>query len=587
MSNIKLSEIDIGVLVIYFMVIIAVGIWNRKRASKNIETYFLGGKALPWWALGMSSAAGSFDISGTMWVVSIMFLFGMKSWWIFAMFAFFIGAFLMSYMGRWLRRTNVMTAAEVLKARFGQNRGGVVSRTAYAIMAVIFMIFMIGMAFQGTGKFAATFLPFTPTQCAIGLFLITTIYVVLGGFISVIFTDVIQGVILSICSIIMAVIAFNNINPEILHANFSTSLLPRWRMPELAGTMHESYEMFGILCVVWFMTGFLMSLGAAGGGGFAEQRYLASPNTEHAAKTGAAHAFFYTFKYVMIAAITFLAISNLTNAEDPERILPTVLRDIVPKGIRGFMIAGFLAAFMSTFSTVVNVGASMVVRDLVQPFRSKSSQKTLILYSYFASIGIVTFGIVIGLQASSIDQIWSWIVIGLNASFIIPNLLRWYWWRLNGWGYAIGSLSGLILSLVVLFRPETPRYIYGPAINIISLIGCIAGSLLTKPIDKNVLLEFFRKVKPKGFWKPIRLASGLTNEALNENLDKSSIIVLNVVVGSIAILVYYLTFIYLIGHWYLYSLVSFGIAVITTLILYNTWYKKLKFDQQEENRERK
>jgi len=583
MANIKLAAIDIAMLVGYFVLVLFVGFWLRKRASKNLEEYFLGGKTLPWWALGISSAAGSFDISGTMWVVSLFYIFGMKTWWILSSFAFFIGAFLMSYMGRWLRRTNVMTAAELLKARFGHDKGGVFARTIYASIAVIFLIFMVAIAFKGTGKFAATFLPFTPTQCALGLFIITTTYVVVGGFTSVVFTDVMQGVILAISSIIVGVIAFTSVDTEILHANFATSLIPEWRMPELVGTMHEGYEMFGILSIVWLMSGILMATGAAGGGGFAEQRYFASPNSTHASKTGFGHAFFYVFRYIMIASITFLAISGLVSLDDPERILPTILRDILPMGIRGFVIAGFVAAFMSTFSTIVNVGASMIVRDLIQPFSPKTSQKTLVLYSYISSIGIVVIGIIIGFNAESINQIWAWLIVGLNGSYLIPNILRWFWWRLNAWGYAIGALSGMLLSLIVVIRPETPIYIYAPAINIVTLIGCVAGSLLTKSTDKNILLEFYRNVKPKGFWKPIRIASGLTNEELNKNLDKTSIILTNVVVGSIAILVFYLTFMFLIGHWYLYSLISLIIAVVAFRILYSTWYKKLVFEQLEEN----
>ena len=580
MANIKLSAVDIGILIAYFIMVISVGIWFRKRASKNIEEYFLGGKTLPWWALGMSSAAGSFDISGTMWVVSLFYIFGMKAWWIIASFAFFIGAFLMSYLGRWLRKTNVMTAAELLKARFGKDKGGVFARTTFAVIAVIFLIFMIAIAFKGTGKFAATFLPFSPTQCAIGLFIITTIYVVIGGFTSVVFTDVMQGVILAISSIIVGIIAFNNVDPVILHANFSTSLLPEWQMPELKGTMHEGYEMFGILSFLWLMSGILMATGSAGGGGFAEQRYFASPNTIQASKTGFGHAFFYVFRYIMIASITFLAISGLVSIDDPERILPTILRDILPGGIRGFVIAGFVGAFMSTFSTIVNVGASMIVRDLIQPFRPKSSQKTLVIYSYIASVSIVALGILIGFHAESINQIWAWLIVGLNGSYLIPNILRWFWWRLNSWGYAIGALSGMLLSLIVIVKPDTPIYVYAPAITIVTLITSIVGSLLTKPTEKNVLLKFYRDVRPKGFWKPIRNDSGLTKEELNFNLNKTSIILINVIVGSISILVFYLTFMFLVGHWYLYFTISLIITIIGGSILYSTWYKKLKYEQE-------
>lgn len=574
MLEISLSKIDLSVILIYFILVLVIGFWYRKKSSKSLESYFLGNKTIPWWALATSGSVSNFDITGTMWIVSILYLLGMKAFWVFWMFAFLTSAFLMSYMGKWIRRTNVMTAVELMKVRFGGGYGGRFARTAAAVMASVFLTFCIGYSFRGVGKFATIYLPFTPNQCAIGIMGVTTIYVVLGGFTSVIITDVIQAVILNIAGIVISILAFLYVDPVILNEKFSMSLLPVSRIPEVAETNYSSYEMFGILCVVWVMNGVLQSLGGCGGN-YGEQRFLATRNPREAAKAGAGWGVLLIIRWAMIAGITFLAISNQNKFSDIEQVLPVVLKDYIPVGIRGFIVAGLLAAFMSSFSSILNSGASIIIRDIVQPLVPQKNEKTMVALSYLATIAILLTGFGIGSQANSINQIWMWMIIGLNASLLVPNALRWYWWRMNGWGYAVGTLSGMLISIIVLFNPNTPIYIYGPLINIVALLGCILGSLFTPPIEKETILEFYNKVQPKGFWRPIKELSCPGLKEQTGETGNSNIMILNVIVASIGLFSFNIFPIYLIGHWYRNSIVAVSIAIFASVILYFTWYRKL------------
>ncbi|MHC4941988.1 MAG: sodium:solute symporter family transporter [Planctomycetota bacterium] len=574
MFDIDLPAIDLLMIVLYLVVVVCIGFWYRKRSARSMESYFQGNKSLPWWMLGLSGSVTNFDITGTMWLVSLIFLFGLKAFWIFWLWAFLIGAFLMSYMAKWIRRTNVMTAVELMRVRFGIGPGGRTARTAAGVMQVVLLLAMVGYAFQGVGKFFAAYLPFSPLQCACAIMGITALYVMAGGFRSVVATDVLQAVILNTGCIIVAILAFIHVDVEVLHQNVDLSLLPAWRIPEVEGTEHAGYELFGIMCLVWVATGLLISLGGAGGH-YAEQRFLSTRDEREAALAGAGWGIFLIFRWALVAGICFLAVCALSGTEDPEQVLPTILRDFMPPGLRGFVLAGLVAAFMSTFSSTLNAGASILVRDLIQPFAPNLREKALIRISYLVTAGFVVFGVLIGTQARSINQIWIWLTIGLNASIILPNVLRWYWWRMNGWGYAAGIFSGMLVSLIVLFMPETPAYVYGPVIHVIALLGCISGSLLTRPVEDEILINFYRQVKPKGFWKPVRAKSGMDEQELSQGIEKTGRIVINVILGTAALFSASVLPFYLIGHWFLEGGLCLAVLLAAVIALYFTWYRPL------------
>jgi Na+/proline symporter len=254
-----------------------------------------------------------------------------------------------------------------------------------------------------------------------------------------------------------------------------------------------------------------------------------------------------------------------------------VLRDYLWPGVRGLVIAGLLAAFMSTFSATVNAAASYIVRDLFQPLaRVRSESRWTIRASYVATVAVVLVGTLMGMSVTSIGQIWNWIMMELGAAFVIPNVLRWYWWRMNGWGYAAGTLLGLAGAVVVPFLPEGPQmHVTFPSICAVSLAGCLFGTWLTQPTDKAVLIAFYRGVRPFGFWGQIRVQSGLSQEQLHDPAESMWLTVFNVVVASVAIIGVYLGPMYLVGHWYVQGAVWLGGAAAAMVLLYFTWYTNL------------
>ncbi|MBI9069499.1 MAG: sodium:solute symporter, partial [Salinivirgaceae bacterium] len=226
----KLDLLDIIILFGYLGLTIFIGYFLSKKASKSIKNYFLGGNKIPWYMLGISNASGMFDITGTMWTVTILFVYGLKSVWLPWLWPVWNQVFLMMFLAVWLRRSNVMTGAEWLRTRFGNNRGSELSHIVVVIFALVAVIGFITYGFKGVGKFAEIFFPWN-LEFSVGSFLIsnanvyaiiimgiTTFYVVKGGMYSVVFTEVLQFFIMTIACFLVGYIAFTSVSAEQIHA---------------------------------------------------------------------------------------------------------------------------------------------------------------------------------------------------------------------------------------------------------------------------------------------------------------------------------------------------------------------------------
>ena len=190
--------IDQLIVFIYIGSMVAVGFLLRRRAGESDESYFLADRRLPWWLLSVSGSVSMYDVTGTMWVISLFYLYGVRSLWVHWLWGFMMGAFLMSYTGKWVRRSKVITGAQWMRTRFGPGREGEAARGVMTFMAILFAVSMIAYDFTGIGTFASVFFPgWSPQICGILIIGATTLYVVLGGQYSVAITQLAQTVILT------------------------------------------------------------------------------------------------------------------------------------------------------------------------------------------------------------------------------------------------------------------------------------------------------------------------------------------------------------------------------------------------------
>ena len=573
----QLNFVDFSVIILYLACMIGIGIAMRIRAARGVSSYFLGQRELPWWMLAASGSSSYFDITGTMWIVSLIYIMGMRAMWVQWMWGFLITVFFAVYMGKWINRSAVITGAEWMKTRFGEESAGETARLAYALLAVVTTVAFLAYDAVGIGKFAQVYLPFSRDACAAIILGATGIYIIIGGFYSVILTDFVQTIILSCGALIIAYLGFAHAGGEFFSKVSGEwfTLTPQWTIPSLKEIAEGQYYLFGALLIVWVVKGLLLS---AGGPQqlYDFQRFLSAKNSRDASKLGALWGILHTIRWPMAMGITVLALVGFAGATDPETVLPLVISKYLPIGIRGIVFAALLAAFMSTFSSTVNAGASYLVRDLYQRWINPAAkEKTLVYAGYLSSTLLIILGIVIGTQAKSIAQVFNWIMVSLGAGVVLPNFLRWYWWRLNGWGFTAGVISGIISSLVqVICFSSAPIYVYFPVLIGIGLIVSVMVSLLTKPTEERRLIEFYKIVQPCGFWKPITDKIRQIGPEFRKETPFAKDLV-NIILGLPWMLCLYLWPMYLIIHQYRQMWACLGVNVILGIGLYFTWYKNL------------
>ncbi len=591
----ELRSIDIAVLIFYLVTIVAVGLIVERRARGGISQYFLGGNEMPWWILSMSNAASMFDISGTIWLVSLLFVYGLKSIFIPWLWPVFNQIFLMAYLSIWLRRSGATTGAEWITLRFGSDRGAEASRISVVIFAFVSVIGFTGYAFVGIAKFAEIILPdaLAPHTYALIIVGATTLYTAVGGLYSVVLTDLVQFFVMIVCSLALGLIAMQRVPTEALAAavpagwedvTFGWTLNLDWStlMPVVQERINnDGYTLFGAFFMMVVFKGILVSM-AGPAPNYDMQRVLAAKNPREAAMmSGLVTVLLFAPRFFMVAGITILALTLLNTSAlhngqlDLEQVLPIVIRNYVPAGLAGLLIAGLFAAFMSTFAGTVNAAAAYLVNDVYKRYvRPEARDQEYVYAGYVSSLAVVAIGCLAGYYIKSVDEATQWIVSALWGGYAAANMLKWHWWRLNGYGYFWGMVAGLSGALGLLAFPHVNLWTAFPVLLALSTIGSVVGSLLTKPEEESVLVEFYMRTRPWGWWGPVHQAALRVDPEFEANRDFRWD-ALNVVTGiiwqtSLVALPIYVV----IRDWDL-AAVALGVVVATTALLKETWYDRL------------
>ena len=609
----NLHSIDIAIIFTYLVLTVLIGFWISKRASKDLDSYFLGSKSLPWYILGISNASGQFDITGTMLLVYFCFVYGLKSIWIPWMWPTFNQIFLMVYVGMWLRRSNVLTGAEWIKTRFGSGTGANLAHISVVLFALINVIGMIAYDFKGIGKFAQILLPWDlhENTYAMIILTITTLYVVKGGMYSVVLTEVLQFAIMTIASITVGVIAIHHVSPDMIDAVVPAgwqNLSFGWRLDlnwsgafdmVQSSITKDGFSLFTVIMMLMLFKGVMASM-AGPAPNYDMQRVLATRSPREASLMSATvNVVLYFPRYMLVAGLTVLALGPLretlqgmwkTAAQgggqpDFEQILPVVIQSsIIPVGLTGLLLAGLLAAFMSTFAATVNAGPAYIVNDIYKRFiNPTASNKSQIRMSYATSVLVVAVGIIFGFLTESITEVTLWIVGGLYGGYVAANLLKWHWWRFNGFGFFYGMIIGTIGAMVVPpivkhFWPGTNTLYAFPAIFLFSVLGCFLGTLLTKPEDEEILKDFYMTVRPWGFWKPILEKIKAENPGFEPNTGCRRHW-FNVTVGIIWQVTLVALPVYIVIQNPRGIVGTLAVLVATTLILKKSWFDHLPSDK--------
>lgn len=605
----KLTGLDIAIILVYLFSTVFIGIILKKQAQKSKSNYLLGGNTLPWYMLGISNASGMFDISGTMWLVTLLFVYGLKSIWIPWLWPVFNQIFLMVFLSIWLRRSNVTTGAEWMLTRFGRKKDSQMSHGIIVIFALINCLGFLAYGFIGLGKFMMIFIPwdivapfipfdvpeiYVPHLYGIAFTMFAVFYAILGGMTSIVWADVLQFLIMTVAAIVIGIIAMkalaaNTLNvPEGWHTPFFG-----WRLDDLdwRGIINEvndkiasdGYSLFTIFFWMMVFKGILLSL-AGPAPNYDMQKVLATKSPKDAAKmSGFVSVVLMPVRYFMIAGFAVLALIYYDQLHlvvagriDFEQILPSAISQFVPVGLMGLLLAGLLAAFNSTFAGTLNAAQAYIVNDIyLKYFRPDANEKQIRNLNYSSGIIVVIISIIFGIFAQDVNSVLQWIVSALYGSYVISNVLKWYWWRFNGYGYFWGMVAGIIPALIFPYLiKDTLDIWYFPWILLISLAGALAGTFLSKPTDEATLKSFYSTVNPWGFWKPIRLKVQAENPDFKPNKN-FGIDMFNVLMGTIAQTALIALPIYIVLQKSVPIWISSIIVVISAIVLKRTWWDKL------------
>jgi len=602
----ELHSVDICIIIAYLVAAVFVGWLISKRASKSIDAYFLGGRSLPWYIIGTSHGASGFDITGTMWFVTMLFTYGLKAAWIPWIWPLFDRVFRQVYLGPWIRRSNVLTGAEWMRTRFGTGVGGNLSHISVVIYALVASVGFLGYAFQGIGKFASVFFPWDLTwgpfsstdMYAIVILSITTAYLLMGGWFSVVLTDLLQFGLLTVASVFIAIVAIDRVSPEALSKVVPqgwNELFFGWKLNlDWSGLIQElnmkiqddGFSFFGIVIMMMLFKGLLVSM-AGPTPGYGMQHVLSTRNPREAALENWWMSIVQLVpRFLMITGIAVLGlvyfspqVNQMLGAGekfDFEKILPYVIRDFVPVGLVGVLLAGLLAAFMSTFDSTVNAGAAYIVNDIYKRYiRPDAAAKKYVYFGYISSVLLVVVAIVVGMHIKSIHDITTWITFALYGGYIAPNVLKWHWWRFNGYGYFAGMIGGVVAAIVpLLIAPDMNKMYILPFSFLAGAIASVVVTLRTPPESDAVLGSFYRNVRPWGFWNPVykKLLEKEPSLKRNEHFWRDAF---NVGIGIIWQLTLIIIPICLVMRQYRTMWLAILVLAVTSIIMKFTWYDKL------------
>ncbi|MBN1854241.1 MAG: hypothetical protein JW829_16045 [Pirellulales bacterium] len=575
--------LDLGILGGYFAAMILIGFLVHRRATRQLDSYYLANRAVPWWMLGLSGCSSYIDVGGTMAMVGVLFYLGLKSIWITHVFwGWFIISFYMAFQAKYIRRSGVMTFAEWNETRFGTTRDAEAARIAAAAFLLVLMVCNLMYMAVGTGKFVEEFLPLERWQSSLIVFGVVGIYVTLGGIVGVILTDIFQTILIALGAVVLTVLAFQTDIRAIQMASQSTGwyeLSPTWSLwSGYAQEVPESYRHYEALGPI-LLAGFLWMIFRllAGPNVWDFQFFLTTRNARDASLAAGLWTVGYTLRWFIGLAFLVLGLGMLGSQAgfDAEKIMPQVLHSL-PAGFRGIFLAVLLAALMSTLSAMINVTSSVVLNDFLKRYLSRHfSERQLVRLGQAASLAAITLGFLFSLSFKDVVSAWETMIFVVVTMILAPATMRWHWWRFGAKAFVWSMVASAVFILLQKLLVPNWSIQWTLAVDVLaSVVLTMLCGILLKPADLDVLVKFYAQVRPFGFWGPVRQEA--VKRGFVPKIDPMPRIdLLNGLLAALFQMALALVPFYLFLRqwpqmgWWLSILTGLGV------VLYFTWYKNL------------
>ena len=585
----NLELLDWIVILFYLLISIFIGVFLVKHKNNNITDFFVAGRSLPWWLLGTSIAATWFATDAPLAVTALVRTKGIYSNWLWWYLGTGIIMMVFFYAKNW-RRAEILTDAELIELRYSGSSASILRAFTAAFYGIFKNCITLGWVILAMMKFSSVMLGWSAEFALLITLTFALLHTLISGIKGVVILDMFHFSAGTISTIILAIIILINVGgpKELSNKIISSSDAPPGildMMPNLANI--GTIEMISFICLIG-----ILWLGQAQGDGFIVQRLFSAKNEKHAIKASlwfaVAGIVILTWPWIVVGlgSIIILPFSSASVEliSDPELAYPLMIAKVLPAGLKGLLVAAFMAAFMSTVDTHLCWGASYVVNDLYKRFINKTANDKH--YLLVSRISIVLLLILSGFAAWQMDSISNaWIyIIEIMSGVAIIGMLRWYWWRINAWSEIMSMISALLLAngLIILnfmhhiglinevlikklsfFYQDDYSLIRATLILVVSTILSLIVTLLTKPVESNHLIKFYNKIRPKGFWNPISKQIKNNNDS-NEEIKYSwfgfaiGVLFLNSILFSVGHLV--------IGNY----LISFLLLIIGLILAHFT-----------------
>ena len=576
----KMATIDWVVIGSYFFIALFIGIWASKKAANDTRSFFLAGQEMPWWLLGISMVATTFSTDTPNLVTDLVRQKGVSGnwgWWAFLL----TGMLTVFVYAKLWRRSNVLTDIEFYELRYSGKAAAFLRGFRALYLGLIFNVLVMGTVSLAAIKFGEIILGWKGWQTLLVACSITLTYSTLGGLKAVIITDFVQFILAMIGSILAMFYIINlpqigGIKNLTQHENVidNLSLLPNLSDPSVWVPV-----MLVPLAVQWWASYYPGA--EPGGGGYIAQRMFSAKDEKNAIGAtllfNIAHYALRPWPWIIIALSSLIVFPELADIQRAFPDLPSnklghdvaypAMLSLLPSGLLGLVAASLIAAFMSTMSTQLNLGASYLVNDFYKRFiNQQASENQMVRMGRIFTIISIIFGAGLGLILTSASQAFE-LLLMIGAGTGLIYLLRWFWWRINAYTEIVAMISSLIIAYYFNFLSHNLASWQEIVIGaLLTTIIWIIATFLTPPDDEETLKNFVKKVNPGG--------PGWKNFSSNKMKEKWSVPIglLCMLLGSISVYGALLGVGSLIYGHYKTAALLISLTAVSSFALFKVWF---------------
>ncbi|WP_086475648.1 MULTISPECIES: sodium:solute symporter family protein [Arenibacter] len=596
----ELSTLDYSFIIVFFSIVLFIGVYVSKKSGSSSSEYFLSGRTMPWWLLGLSMVATTFSTDTPNLVTDIVRTNGVSGNWVW--WAFLLTGLLTVFVyAKLWRKSNVSTDLEFYELRYGGKPAEFLRKFRAVYLGVIFNVITMSAVTLAAIKIGGIMLGLEPWVTVVSAGLITVTFSALGGFKGVVYTDfllffVAMGGAIGAAYYLVNIPEVGGLEALLANEHVSDKLSI---LPDFSNTNAVITLLIIPLAVQWWSSWYPGA--EPGGGGYIAQRMLAAKNENHA--IGA--TFFFNIMHYALRPWPWILVALASLAVYPDvasihEAFPNVAADKLghdlaysamltklPSGLLGLVLASLIAAYMSTISTQLNWGSSYIVYDFYkQQINPEASEKRLVAVGRISTVILMVCSAVLALLLQNALQLFEvLLVFGAGTGLIF--ILRWFWWRINAWSEITAMFASGIISIVLkltavgpfLFAAESgvfPQWAEYPFVVLTTTIIWLAATFMTQPESKQVLQSFYKKIQPGGpGW------SKVVNEAEAENTDivnsKEKWSVPSGISAMLLGCVLIYSCMFATGYW-IYgkttqAIILTGVAIVSGLLLARAWNK--------------